>query len=706
MKRSLARRALLAAILAVSLHACSGCGTKALTGSCSSDADCAGQHGGDARWICDTTVEPHQCAQLSRECSTTADCCPGQLCDLSGHYCRDSVTSCSGDASCTAPGQVCKTLGVHPAGPGCTYEKCSASGACGAGTTCFNGYCVGSPPCGGPCSADPSGNARVCVTATGKCSPAPHDQGGTCQRSCGSGQMLVLHDPGNLFDTCSLSAESCDCVSLPPLVVRDVARHSSLALAGQSVYVSAYDGEHGDLVLHTFDKANLTQPSKSEWLDGVPATGALGGDPSGPRHGITTPGPDVGRYTSLAADASGNLFIAYYDVDNGDLKFLGRYDGAWSAPVTLDGTSASSTKSGDTGLYTSIALTSAGVPAITYFRRASYLPPPVDAETGLSTAVSYVIARVPRPQSRADWFAPIDVEQADRPAAPCNGACASGQACFNDGGTQRCAAPAATCAPACATGATCVQQADPKKPGVCLQPVPAPKPADVPQGDGLMTSLAFLDDRPVVAWYDSLNQVLKAAIGLNAATGANLGTPAFAAPVILDGQLAGKPRRDVGRWPSLAIGPSSAQSRIAISYQDVTGQQLMLFLGGGLVAQSAAHLHVVDAGLPAAGATGADWHPQWSPGVQSAAAFTPSGNVVIAWQDGTPVDLFFSTWSPAQNRLLGKASVRGAGAGAGFWPRVAVDAASGRAYLSSATLKATSATLPGNTLSVDTQPAQ
>jgi hypothetical protein len=27
--------------------------------------------------------------------------------------------------------------------------------------------------------------------------------------------MLVLHNPGNIFDTCDLATERCDCLTLP-----------------------------------------------------------------------------------------------------------------------------------------------------------------------------------------------------------------------------------------------------------------------------------------------------------------------------------------------------------------------------------------------------------------------------------------------------------------------------------------------------------
>jgi hypothetical protein len=179
-----------------------------------SDALCANAHNGDTRWYCDGTQSPPTCSDHVRACASAADCCPSQVCNSAG-TCGDTFTACEirdgGAGSCTVAGQICATIGVRPSGLGCTFAKCSAAGTCAApAATCFNFYCVGAVPCGGGC---PSG--QVCGVASNACSPAPRDSTGTCQRSCGSGLMLVLHDPNNIFDTCSLLTETCDCAIKP-----------------------------------------------------------------------------------------------------------------------------------------------------------------------------------------------------------------------------------------------------------------------------------------------------------------------------------------------------------------------------------------------------------------------------------------------------------------------------------------------------------
>ena len=740
MTSSLARRALLAAcLIAVSV---SGCRSSKVTGvGCSSDDDCKVQYNGSDRAFCDQSKTPAECALHPKQCDTAADCCPAQVCNAQGHYCFDKYLPCTQDGTCPAQGEVCKEIGVFAKGLGCTFNKPDPTGACPAGTTPFNKYCVGEPPCNGGCK---SANSPVCITATNLCSPAPKDP--SCKQSCPSGKILVLQDPANIFDTCNNAAERCECDSLPPIQIRDVSRYSSIAASGQFLYVSAYDGDpapgsdkpYGDLVVHTFDRStNPPTLQKTEWLDGVPATGTIGGDVNGPRHGIITPGPDVGQYSSIVANATGDLFVAYYDVDNGDLKFIARYGGLsaqWTTPITIDGSTpvGSAPTNGDVGMYASIALDANGIPAIAYFRRGSYDPAAL-AETGPSTALLYAVANRTQPTTRDHWavvgagnVVGGDVDSAPRPTPPCSGSCTSSQICVVDPATasgDRCAAKStAQCNPTstpagCVGNQVCVVDTDANASAVCRATKASEVLGELPAGVGLMPSLAFLDSHPVIAYYENLQNADGSPLrAVKAVMGSGSGaTPSFGAPVEIDGHdpapappATAQPQRDTGRWPALAIGPvGQAGGRIAIAFADLSAQQLLLYQSDALTAHAghvlapgdAGLIRIVDGGRPAAGEA---WHPQSFPGVQSSISFTPSGKLALAYQDATPVDLMFSIFDPAQGKTTSRTTVRSTGA-AGFWPRLTI--ASGTAYLSSATIKAATASTPLNQLFVDARPA-
>jgi hypothetical protein len=701
MMSTLARRGALAALITITSIAGCKCGSQVTTAGCASDSECVDQNAGNTRWFCDKTKAPPTCALQPKQCDTAADCCPGQVCNAQGHYCFDKYTPCSVDGSCPASGQVCETIGVFVKGQGCTFNKCATDGTCASGTACFNKYCVSDPPCNGGCSG-----GKVCITATNLCSPPPADA--SCKQTCGNGKMLVLTNPDNIFDLCNSATETCECDSLPPLQTRDVARYSSMAVSGNTLYVSAYDGVYQDLVVHTFDKNSLAAPQKSQWVDGVPSSGTVGGDTNGPRGGITDPGPRVGRYTSIAATASGDLYVSYYDEDNGDLKFAARYGGPlapWTV-MTVDGSTpvGSAPSNGDLGLYTSIALMTNGTPAIAYFRRGSY-DSGAKNEQGSSTALIYAVATKVQPLVAADWKVIGDLDTLNRPPPPCNNGCRSSETCIDDPNAangQRCAVATTACAPACTATSLCVKDTDANGSPVCRTTEAAATLAELPQGTGLMPSLAFMDDHPVIAYYDSINQVLKAV----QASGTGL-TPAFGAPVEIDGHdtTAGATQRDTGRFPALAISSnaSAVGGRIAIAFGDRTAQQLLIYQSSGLTAH-AAHaapgvpglIHVVDDGRPAAGE---DWHPQSMPGAQTSVAFTPSGKIALAYQDATPVNLVLASYDPATLKTASRTTVRSTGS-AGFYPHLSLDQA-GAAFVSSATIKEAPGLQPANHLTVD-----
>ncbi|MBI5488242.1 MAG: hypothetical protein HY905_12990, partial [Deltaproteobacteria bacterium] len=158
-----------------------------------------------------------------------------------------------------------------------------------------------------------------CCASSGACVDLPAEEG-FCEPGYGcldaDGNFTPTWDP----ESCTWS-DAC-CAELPPLSVGFVGQYSEVAVTpGGTIYVSAYSAglgersEYGDLVVGTWDAT----AGEMDWehVDGVPATGDVTGSPSGWRGGISTPGDDVGKYTTIAVGADGEPRVAYYDVTHG-----------------------------------------------------------------------------------------------------------------------------------------------------------------------------------------------------------------------------------------------------------------------------------------------------------------------------------------------------------------------------------------------------
>lgn len=186
-------------------------------------------------------------------------------------------------------------------------------------------------------------------------------------------------------------------------------RHASLILRqGAAVFV-AYDAIYGDLVLveGAEDPGGVGLRPTVTYLDGVPADGAVQAAPEGPRAGITTPGPDRGRYASATVDVKGRLDVAYYDADAGDLRYL-RDDGhgRFEPPIVVD-------PDGDVGRFAHIETDSRA--RIHIVSHAARLP---DGQTGLR----YAFSLTADPTSPADFAVDtIAVGPPDKPTTPVAG---------------------------------------------------------------------------------------------------------------------------------------------------------------------------------------------------------------------------------------------------------------------------------------------
>lgn len=578
---------------------------------CEKDTDCKCANGEAS--IC----VQGKCAAGNMKCKGDNECCPGQLCNTDLGRCRDKFTECTADADCKADdswnGQTCVQDDTHKT-KSCRYSPCDNTGACPSGQQCFargvkgydRGICIVKAPCGGGCAS-----TDLCVIADDRCYTPPASACPGCQ----PGFAPLLDDPTNVFGNCHIGAASgtvngakcshagvgCVCAELPPLVTHDTGRYDSLVKVDNQFFISYYDGTFGDLVFETRD-ATGKLVGKAEYLDGVPANGKVVGGPSGPRGGIADAGDDVGRYTSLAVDpTSKDPRIAYYDVTHKALKFAARTGTTW-ATHTVDA-------NGDVGRYAFLTIDTKGIPYVFYFQNAGKAP---DVNV---TALKLAKGKKALPTAAADWDLVV-MDTGTHAPLPCNGGCANAnQVCVNDGsGNPTCADTSTACGvgdagAACSTSQVCVSVSGK---ATCGTQVNVKGLAALPKGNGLWPTAAWRSGHLVVAWFDNLNGLLKAAED-NGAGGFNAAT--------LDSG-------GVGKRPSLVVDGAN----IALSYGTAAGT-LKFYLGPDLTADPTRLAVIDDGGRDPAGdalafAGADDW-----------LVSNGSGSYYVAYQDQTQGDL-------------------------------------------------------------------
>ncbi|MDP3274539.1 MAG: hypothetical protein Q8Q09_05045 [Deltaproteobacteria bacterium] len=234
---------------------------------------------------------------------------------------------------------------------------------------------------------------------------------------------------------------ACTCEPLPPLAQGMAGSHLDLAVATDgTAWLSSYSAgdpftrkPYGDLVVGRWNQAM----SRVDWthVDGVPAGGTVGGAVTGWRAGIETPGPDVGRWNSIALDAMSRPRVAYWDTTNDKLKFAA-FDGSnWTTHVVDEG--------GDNGRYASLAMLPGAIPMIAYRAMVT------NAMGAVATEVRVARASSANPTRAADWT----VTRVFTAPSMCRASdCAMGQTCTITG---TCITPSAGCAMPCAAGKVC-----------------------------------------------------------------------------------------------------------------------------------------------------------------------------------------------------------------------------------------------------------
>jgi hypothetical protein len=519
------------------------------------------------------------------------------VCDTAG-ACVDDVVVCDDDRDCAVPGQRCTDVA---AGRRCAFAACAPDGSCEPSAHCFNASCVVAPPCDGAC---PGG--EVCITPRDRCAAPPAGAVG-CDVTCDAGTVLVVRDPARMLGAGCI-ATACECASLPPLAPGDVGRFSAVAVARGEAIASAYDARYGDLVVVRFDDEGRV--AHVDHVDGVPDTGRVLGARDGLRGGIADPGPDVGRYTSVAIDAEGWPRVAYHGVDSTDLRFAW-FDGTRWQHHVVEGEAPDE----DVGRHTSLVLDAGGLPHIACFA------PSVPGDGGAPvTALLYARARIPTPATADDWVV-MRVDTAAPPERPCGAAgCGAGESCVRaDGNTWSCITPDRNCASDCGSDEACVG-------GSCRPAFVDAGVVDLPEGVGLFTSIAMTPAGPVIAYYDRLRGNLK----LARASGTAPATAADWAVEVIDGEAPdGRDTGDVGQFASLAFDGHTGS--LALAYADATRDDLRFLRLDGTGQPPV----VVDDGM-----RGTRSHLV---GADASLAFDAQGNAVVVYQDGTDNDLMIAT---------------------------------------------------------------
>lgn len=239
----------------------------------------------------------------------------------------------------------------------------------------------------------------------------------------------------------SYKCEAPNCTSLVPGLI---GAYTSVATSGKTIWVAGYAEAEwssgyswGDLVVGQWNGTKVGWSA----IDGVPAeplVDPLLYDKNGFRGGQVEPGDDVGLWTSVAVTGEGQPAVAYYDRTNRSLKFAQQSGKTWNIMTVEVKPQA------DIGRYAKLLFVG-GKPTIAYLSIEPGSAGAISSKVRVATATSAT-------PKETDWtFEDVIVDN----ATPCRAyLCGTGMACIVS--TNACMKKETTCDPKCTTGNACV----------------------------------------------------------------------------------------------------------------------------------------------------------------------------------------------------------------------------------------------------------
>lgn len=416
---------------------------------------------------------------------------------------------------------------------------------------------------------------------------------------CVSYNREDLCDPGFICPVDNVELDGCMptcsmCERQPPLSPGLLATDLDFVTTTMGDMVSGYSPgvppsrPYGDLV---FGEVGTDGDVMWEIVDGAPRM-PVTNDPDGWRGGVSAPGDDVGRWTSMV-DGGGRTYIAYYDATNGDLKIAIGAPMAWDIHVVDE--------AGDSGRYASMVLTSSGAPAIAYLR--AERQPDGTVRSGVRVA----IASSATPGAASDWT----ITEVSGAITPCRGGdCESDEVCLDTGACVM----RGTCSPACsANDEVCSGTA-------CVAGFAPDYVEDLPPRHGMYAQLVATTSGLALVWYDRTTGNLWGA----SATGTTWG-----APFLIDGYM-------------VAAGGSGGDSGLGASlFVDGSGTWHVTYINGAeeelWYARAAGGAVMLRERIDDGSTDGTARHPDGRHiiGDDSSVVVLSSGEVRVAYQDAT-----------------------------------------------------------------------